>query len=277
MNREMLELYSDYLLSSFGSTTATGLSALTSGAVSHDQVTRFLASEDFDAKALWRLVKPLVREVESADGVLIIDDTVEEKPYTDESELVCWHYDHSQGRNVKGINLVNVLYEAGGARVPVGFEPVEKNLPGWNEKKRKWQKKSAVSKNEQVRKMLKACAGNAVKFSYVLADTWYAAAETMGLIHQELEKHFVMLVKTNRKVALSLEDNEQENYQAVSSLTFEADTPLEVWVEQLAFPRLLAKQLFIDEEVKEGVLYLLTDDVTLDYAAITTLIKNGGA
>ena len=95
MNREMLELYSDYLLSSFGYTTATGLSALTSGAVSHDQVTRFLASEDFGAKALWQLVKPLVREVEKADGVLIIDDTVEEKPYTDESELVCWHYDHS--------------------------------------------------------------------------------------------------------------------------------------------------------------------------------------
>jgi hypothetical protein len=57
MNREMLELYSDYLLSSFGPTTATGLSALTGGAVSHDQVTRFLASEDFSAKTLWQLVK----------------------------------------------------------------------------------------------------------------------------------------------------------------------------------------------------------------------------
>jgi hypothetical protein len=34
------------------------------------------------------LVKPLVREFEDNDsGVLIIDDTIEEKPYTDESEL----------------------------------------------------------------------------------------------------------------------------------------------------------------------------------------------
>lgn len=57
MNREMLELYSDYLLSSFGATTATGLSALTGGAVSHDKVTRFPASDDFDAKTLWLLVK----------------------------------------------------------------------------------------------------------------------------------------------------------------------------------------------------------------------------
>jgi len=42
MDKDLLELYSDYLLSSFGATTATGLSALVDGAVSHDQVTRFL-------------------------------------------------------------------------------------------------------------------------------------------------------------------------------------------------------------------------------------------
>ena len=273
MNREMLELYSDYLLSSFSHTTATGLSALTSGAVSHDQVTRFLASEDFEAKALWRLVKPLVREIENGGGVLIIDDTVEEKPYTDESELVCWHYDHSQGRSVKGINIVNILYEVGGVRVPVGFEAVEKRVQVWNEKKGKWQKKSATSKNEQIRKMLKVCVGNTIKFSYILADTWYAAAETMELIHSELEKHFIMPVKSNRKVALSFEDKQQENYQAVSSLTLEADTPTEVYVEQLDFPLLLAKQVFTNEDGKKGVLYLLTDDVTLDYAAITTLYQ----
>lgn len=260
-------------ISAFSYTTATGLSALTAGAVSHDQVTRFLASEDFDAKALWQLVKPLVREVERADGVLIIDDTVEEKPYTDESDLVCWHFDHSQGRSVKGINLVNVLYEAGGMRVPVGYETVEKTLRTWDKKKGKWQKKSAVSKNEQVRGMLNLCISNALKFRYVLADTWYAAAETMELVHSQLKKHFVMPVKSNRKVALSLEDKQQGNYQAVSSLTLEADTVTKVYVEQLAFPVLLARQVFTNEDGKEGVLYLLTDDLTLDYAALTTLYQ----
>jgi hypothetical protein len=91
--------------------------------VSHDQVTRFLASDDFDAKTLWQLVKPLVRELESDRDVLIIDDTIEEKPYTDESELVCWHFDHSQGKSVKGINIVNLLYEVEGVRVPVATKP----------------------------------------------------------------------------------------------------------------------------------------------------------
>ena len=55
------------------------------------------------------MVKPLVRKYEQDDGVLTVDDTIEEKPYTDESDLVCWHYDHSRGRTLKGINIVNVL------------------------------------------------------------------------------------------------------------------------------------------------------------------------
>lgn len=92
MNTDLLELYSDYLLSAFSHTTATGLSRMTDGAVSHDKITRFLSEKELDSRALWRLVKPLVRDLEREEGVLIIDDTIEEKPYTDESELVCWHY-----------------------------------------------------------------------------------------------------------------------------------------------------------------------------------------
>ena len=92
MNKDLLELYSDYLLSAFSHTTATGLSAMTGGEVSHDKVSRFLSEKDLDSRMLWRLVKPVVRELEKeADkkdeiGALIIDDTIEEKPYTDESE-----------------------------------------------------------------------------------------------------------------------------------------------------------------------------------------------
>ncbi|MEJ7708518.1 MAG: hypothetical protein WKF84_01345 [Pyrinomonadaceae bacterium] len=41
--KQMLDLYLDYLLASFEATTATGLSELLSGDVSHDQVTRYLS------------------------------------------------------------------------------------------------------------------------------------------------------------------------------------------------------------------------------------------
>ena len=100
MNKELLDLYTDYLLISFGQTTATGLSKLMDGAISHDQVSRMLASPRMTSKDWWRMVKPQVRKIERADGVMIVDDSIEEKVYTDENEIICWHYDHAKGRNV---------------------------------------------------------------------------------------------------------------------------------------------------------------------------------
>ena len=114
----MLELYSDYLLSSFGATTATGLSSTVEGAVSHDQVTRFLSREDYDSKTLWEQVKPMVRAIEQPDGVLIFDDTTQEKPYTDENELISWHFDHSKNRSVKELTCSTACITLGAQRFP---------------------------------------------------------------------------------------------------------------------------------------------------------------
>ncbi|MEA3351709.1 MAG: hypothetical protein U9Q82_13910 [Chloroflexota bacterium] len=46
MNKKTLDLYTDYLISSFGQTTATGLSKLMDGEISHDQVSRMSAIPD---------------------------------------------------------------------------------------------------------------------------------------------------------------------------------------------------------------------------------------
>jgi hypothetical protein len=99
MNTKYLDLYTDYLAVTFG--YATGLSAMLDGSISHDKFTRFLSDGEWSSKDLWKQVKSTVREVESEDGVLIFDDTVEEKAWMDENELICWHHDHCTGRNVK--------------------------------------------------------------------------------------------------------------------------------------------------------------------------------
>ncbi|MBA3570364.1 MAG: transposase [Pyrinomonadaceae bacterium] len=276
MNRELLELYSDYLLSAFSHTTATGLSRMTNGIVSHDKITRFLSDKELNSAELWHLVKPLVREIEDgASGVLIIDDTIEEKPYTElESELVCWHYDHSKGRNVKGINLLSTLYQVGDLSVPVAFELVKKSEWVFNKKKDRWQRKSPLTKNEHYRRMLEACAKNRIGFRYVLNDVWYASSENMRHVKEELEKEFIMPIKTNRKVALSLERKKRGEYEQVASVELEPGTVVEVHVEQVEFPLLLVKQVFKNEEDgSEGVLYLVSSDVTLDYEQLTTIYQ----
>src|SRR5262249_5573948 len=122
-NSRLLDLYTDYLLASFGPTTATGLAALVPD-LSHDQVTRFLSQKELTDKDLWKIVKPHLRQIQSEEAVLILDDSLEEKPYTDASELVCTHFDHATGRYIKGINLMSCLYLS-----PYQGQPV--SLPNW--------------------------------------------------------------------------------------------------------------------------------------------------
>jgi hypothetical protein len=49
----MPDLYTDYLIASFGPTTATDLSRLRDGEISHDQVTRFLSEPLKTSADLW--------------------------------------------------------------------------------------------------------------------------------------------------------------------------------------------------------------------------------
>ncbi|QGP52067.1 hypothetical protein PsalN5692_03575 (plasmid) [Piscirickettsia salmonis] len=57
MNKELLDIYSDYLISQNHYATATGLSDLLEGRISHDKVTRFLNKSHFGSKELWNYVK----------------------------------------------------------------------------------------------------------------------------------------------------------------------------------------------------------------------------
>ena len=47
MEKEKLELYTDYLICNSGLATATGLSAVLDGEISHDKITRFLSERDY--------------------------------------------------------------------------------------------------------------------------------------------------------------------------------------------------------------------------------------
>ena len=92
----LLDIYTDYLISSTGPTTATGLSRLSGNQISHDKITRFLRKAYLDSRGLWQHAKPLVRQIESEEGVLVVDDSIAEKEYTDENAMITWHWDHSK-------------------------------------------------------------------------------------------------------------------------------------------------------------------------------------
>lgn len=272
MKKADLDLYTDYLLSTFGATTATGLSAMVEGDVSHDQVTRFLSQQDYTSKDLWQHVKSMVRRVESEDGVLIFDDTIQEKAWTDESDLMCWHYDHCSGRNVKGINLLNALYYSQGASIPIAFELVKKPLQFSDVTTRKRKRKSDITKNELMRQMIHTCVQNALTFRFVLMDSWFSSEANFRFIRSK-NKHFIAALKANRRIALSEEDKKKKRFNRVDELIFPEQDVVQGWIKGYSDPVLLARQVFTNKDGSTGVLYLVCSDLTSDHEAITTTYK----
>lgn len=258
-------------MASFGATTATGLSELLEGEVSPDQVTRYLAGAKKTATDLWQTVKALVREIQSEAGVLIIDDSIEEKPYTDENDIICWHYDHSKDRMLKGINFLTALYRSQGVNVPVGFHLVAKTEKDTDPKTQKEKRRSPVSKNDICQDIIKQAVTNLLPFRFVLFDVWFASGDTMKFIKQPQKRDLICPLKTNRKVALSLVDKQQGRYVRVDKLELEVQATREIYLESVPFPLVLVKQVFTNEDGSTGLRYLVSSETTLSFDALTTI------
>jgi hypothetical protein len=56
--------------------------------------------------------------------------------------------------------------------------------------------------------LLRQVVQNQIPFQYVLNDVWYASAENMMFVKHDLQRDFIMPLKSNRKVAVSLEDKQ---------------------------------------------------------------------
>ena len=271
-NKQIFELYIDYLVTSFSYTTATGLSNLLDGEISHDQITRFLSNREFSSADLWKNVKKEVREIESDDGVLIFDDTVQAKPFSNENELISWHFDHTVGRSVKGINLLNCIYSSGQSSIPVAFKLITKEIKYSDVETKKLKRKSWTTKNEDLISMLKACKQNQLKWRYVLADSWFSSTGNMRFIHEKVKKHFILALKSNRLIALSREDKLQGRFHRIDSLNW-SETPICGWVKGMDIPVILHRQIFKNKDSSEGILYLISNDIELDKESLETIYQ----
>ena len=258
---KILDLYSDYLISQNKHATSTGLSSLLEGNISHDKITRFLNGEKLTGKDLWLYVKPKVREVETGGGALILDDCIEEKPYTDENEIMCWHFSHSKGRHVKGVNLLSCIVQYGDISLPIGYEIVHKDIKFSDVETRKVKRKASTTKNEHFRNLLSQAYINNVSYEWVLADNWFGSKENIEYINNTLMKKLIIGIKSNRTVALSQEDKKKGKYTKVSKLDLKDGQSIEVWIKGLDFALQLIKKIFINEDGSTGTLYLISNDL----------------
>ena len=139
----------------------------------------------------------------------------------------------------------------------------------------KVKRRSPISKNEIVRERLRILHHmNKVKFRYVLWDSWFSSKENLNFVHQELQKYFVVAIKSNRKVALKApQDNLNREYHRVDELDFQKASTITVWLKGMDFPVTLHRQVFANKDGSKGELYLVTNDLQLSEQDITAIYQ----
>ncbi|MCK5855255.1 MAG: transposase, partial [Sulfurovaceae bacterium] len=201
----------------------------------------------------------------------IFDDTVQEKKWTDESDIMCWHFDHTVGKSVRGINMLNAVYYSKGVSIPLSFEIIKKYQYSDMETK-VVKRKAVISKNELMRDMILTAVKNQVKFKYVLMDTWFGAKENFAFI-AKYKKEFIAAIKSNRLIALSLEDKKQGKFVKVDTLELSDKQSIRGYLKGYDKEILLVRRIFTNKDGNTGMLNVVCSDMSLTGNAISTIYE----
>ena len=70
------------------------------------------------------------------------------------ANCMCWHYDQTTGKNVKGVNILSALIQSGEVAIPIAFEWVKKMVTYGDLKTKKVQRIGDGSQNEMFRDLI---------------------------------------------------------------------------------------------------------------------------
>jgi SRSO17 transposase len=179
--------YVEYLLNTPVNYTCSNLAEHLDG-VSHDAASDFLQRGRVTANRLWELVEPLLNNTEEA--VLIVDDSVQNKQYSQQIGLVQRQYSGAEHDVVRGIDIVNLVHSDGQDFYPIDYRIYAPKVVGH-------------TKNDLFAEMLMAAKHRrGIKARMVLFDSWYTSVANLKLI-VFLNMIFVAPIKDNRLVSLS--------------------------------------------------------------------------
>jgi hypothetical protein len=183
--------YIEYLLNTPINYTCSNLAEHLEN-VSHDSVTDFLQNSKFTPNELWELVKTRIDDSEEA--FLLVDDSVQNKEYSNAIETVKLQYSGNEHGLVKGIGLVNLVHTNGslGDFYPINYRVYNPDADG-------------KTKNDHFQEMFKqANVNQAIKARNIAFDSWYASVDNLKLVHRS-GWTFYTNVKSNRKVSITKE------------------------------------------------------------------------
>jgi putative transposase len=183
-------------------------------APAHDAFTRLLTRLEPDAEALWDESRS---QVDLKRGILILDDSTLEKPYSKRNDLVYRHWSGKQKEVVSGINLITLLWTDGDRAVPVDYRVFDKD-------------RDRKTKNDLFSEMLLEAHHRGFNPEMVCFDSWYASTENLRLC-RGLSWHFLTRLKSNRLV-----NPDRTGLRAVSEIEI-ADAGRIVWLKDFGLVR----------------------------------------
>jgi hypothetical protein len=155
-------------------------------APAHDAFTRLLGRLEPDAETLWQESQ---RQIDLNSGILVLDDSTLEKPYSEFNSLVYRHWSGKQKEVVNGINLITLLWTDGVRCVPVDYRVFDKDRDG-------------KTKNDHFAEMLLKAFERGFNPQLVCFDSWYGSIDNLKLV-RSLDWHFLTRLKANRQIRVS--------------------------------------------------------------------------
>ena len=180
------ELYIKFLEATNQRYTANALSEVSPNKLSHDAISTWLRNTKISPKEIWQENK---QNVVNKKGVIILDDTVAAKQYSEKIECVRAQYSGTEHRVIRGIGVVNMVF------LDESNNPYPMNLRIWNPEEDK------KTKNDHFRDMMKSAKNRGIIDKVVVADSWYSSLKNIKYL-RDLGYNWVMGLAKNRLVNL---------------------------------------------------------------------------
>lgn len=207
----------------------------------HDSWNRWLSEVKLRPSILWEDIQHVV---DLEGGYLIVDDSVADKWYTKQIELVKKQYSGTHHRIVEGIGVVSLLWTKHQEAEKAEHYIVDMRIYA--------PKYDGKTKNHHCRDMLESAFHRGFRSPLVLMDRWYQDTKTLKLIRC-MEWTSVSGLKSNRQVHITA----AEPYKSVAEVaTKEA---VKCWMKKFCHIKLLK----IVRPKDGNIEYLATNDLSL--------------
>ncbi len=236
--RCVMSMYISFLLSEPISPSCCHLAEIVG--ISHDSANRFLLREQFTPHDLFKQAE---LQLDLKGGVVSVDDSVLDKPYSQHMALVGYFWSGKHHRSVKGINLITLYYtDKYGHNLPINY--------------RIYDKAEGKTKNDYFMDMLAEVMTWGVDPAFITGDSWYSSENNLKIIRNN-GFGFCFALKSNRLV--SIKKGEFVHIQVLEI----PEEGIEVWLRD--FGRVKVFRTLLKDEQRHYAVHLPDENALTDF------------